>query len=95
MKKMNELAKEYRLPMQSTQEDLESRWATVLKYGNKILLAGYWYSQDGKSWISAVYDFMEDNKTEVDDIIVIREISGDRFEDAGHAIKWAIECASR
>ena len=40
MSKMIELAKEYRLPLKSTQEDLECEWETVLRYGDRILLAG-------------------------------------------------------
>lgn len=93
MKTMTELAREYRLPNPTTEEDLELRWNTVLRYGNRILLAGYYYSPDGKSWIAAVYEFLDDSKTTCEDPIGIREISPDRFEDAGHAIAWCIQHA--
>lgn len=88
-----DLAREYRLPLKSTPEDLGCDWETVLRYGDRILLAGHWYNQDGKSWIAAVYEFMDDDATEDDDFIAVREISSERFTDNGHAIFWAIQNA--
>jgi len=93
MSKMIELAKEYRLPLKSTQEDLECDWETVLKYGNRILLAGHWYNPDGKSWIAAVYEFLGDGEMDCEDFVGIREVAEERFEDNGHAIAWAIKNA--
>ena len=93
MSRMTELAKEYRLPLKATPEDLECDWETVLRYADRILLAGHWYNPDGKSWIAAVYEFLDDDATSVEDFIGIREISTERFEDAGHAIEWAIKNA--
>ena len=90
MSKMIELATEYRLPLKSTPEDMEADWETVLRYGNRVLLAGHWYNPDGKSWIAAVYEFLDDDATGVEDFIGIREISTERFKDEGHAISWAI-----
>ena len=88
-----EIAREYRLPLKSTPEDLECDWDTVLRYGNRILLAGHWYHPDGKSWIAAVYEFLDDNETTCKDIIAIREATMERFEVNGHAIAWAIQNA--
>ena len=87
------MAREYRLPLKSTPEDLERDWETVLRYGNRILLAGHWYNQNGKSWIAAVYEFLDDNETSAEDFIGIREVSAERFTDNGHAIAWAIQNA--
>lgn len=87
------MAREYRLPLKSTPEDLERDWETVLRYGNRILLAGHWYNPDGKSWIAAVYEFLDDDETSAEDFIGIREVSAERFEDNGHAIAWAIQNA--
>lgn len=87
------MAREYRLPLKSTPEDLERDWETVLRYGNRILLAGHWYNPDGKSWIAAVYEFLDDNETSAEDFIGIREVSAERFTDNGHAIAWAIQNA--
>ena len=93
MSKMIELAKEYRLPLKSTQEDLECDWETVLRYGDRILLAGHWYHPDGKSWIAAVYEFLDDDATDSEDFIGIHEVAEERFTDNGHAIAWAIQNA--
>ena len=93
MSKLIELAKEYRLPLKSTPEDLECDWDTVLLYGNRILLAGHWYHPDGKSWIAAVYEFLDDNETGCEDFIGISEVAEERFSDNGHAIAWAIQHA--
>ena len=93
MSKMIEMAKEYRLPLKSTPEDLECDWETVLRYGDRILLAGHWYNPDGKSWIAAVYEFLDDNATDCEDFIGIREVAEERFTDNGHAIAWAIRNA--
>ena len=93
MSKMIELAKEYHLPLKSTPEDMESRWETVLRYGDRILVAGHWYNPDGKSWIAAVYEFLDDNETTCEDFIGIREVAEERFTDNGHAIAWAIRNA--
>lgn len=93
MANMIELAKKYRFPIKSTEEDLDGSWSTVLRYGNRILVAGYYYSPDGKSWTAAVYEFLDDNETSCEDSIGLREVAGERFEDNGHAIAWAIQNA--
>lgn len=91
MSKLTELAKEYRLPWKSTPEDMECHWSTVLRYGNRILVAGQWYQPDGKNWMAAVYEFLNDNETSCEDIISLRWVSEERFEDDGHAIAWAMQ----
>lgn len=88
-----DMARKYHLPLKSTQEDLESEWGTILKYGDRILLAGHWYNPDGKSWFGAVYEYLDDDKRDCEDLIGIREVSAERFEDEGHAISWAIQNA--
>lgn len=93
MSKLIELAKEYRLPLKSTPEDLKSDWETVLRYGDRILLAGHWYHNSGRNWIAAVYEYLDDDETSIEDFIGIREVAEERFEDNGHAIAWAIKHA--
>ena len=88
-----DLAREYRLPLKATPEDLARDWETVLRYGDRILLAGHWYNPDGKSWIAAVYEFLDDYATAEEDFLGVREISSERFTDNGHAIAWAIQNA--
>lgn len=84
-------AAEYRLPNPSCEEDLESRWHTVLRFGNRILVAGYIYTPGGNDWFGAVYEFLNDGETTCEDPIGIRSISDDRYEDAGHAIAWCLQ----
>ena len=91
MSKMTELAEEYKLPNPATPEDLEMRWGKVLRFGDRILLAGHFYNPDGKSYFGAVYEFLDDNEQTCEDFIGIREVSEERFEDDGHAIEWALK----
>ena len=91
MSKMTTLATMYGLPLQSTPEDLEGKWSTVLTYGTRVLVSGYYYSPDRKSWIAAVYEFLDDDQTTCEDPLGLRTVSEERFTDNGHAIAWAIE----
>ena len=94
MSRLTERAKTYRLPNPSTPEDLECRWSKTLRFGDKVIMAGHYYNGRGKpSFFGAVYEFLtEDSGCEAE--IGIREVSGVEFEDAGHAIEWAIKNAN-
>ena len=95
MSRMTEMANGYLVAMRTTPEELEGRerWGKIIRYGDRILVAGHRYQRDGKDWIGMVYEFLDDNATDVEDFIGIREISAERFEDEGHAIEWAIRNA--
>ena len=41
---INEAMRTYRLPNPTTAEDLETRWSKILNFGDKVLLAGYYYN---------------------------------------------------
>lgn len=88
MSTMTERAQELRLPMHATPEDLEMRWATVLPYGNKLIVAGYFHP----GYFAAIYEFLTDD-TSSDALLGIREASEELFEDLGHAVAWAIKNA--
>ena len=45
---INEATRTYRLPNPTTPEDLECRWSKVLNFGDKVLLAGYYYNGKNK-----------------------------------------------
>lgn len=95
MSSMTTLAAKYRLPLKTTPEDLEMHYGGTLDFEKpdglkRILLAGYIYNPDGKSWIGAVYEYLDDDATTVEDEIAIREISSERFTTDGNAIAWAI-----
>jgi hypothetical protein len=94
MSKLTERAKTYRLPNPTTPEDLECRWSKTLRFGDRVLLAGHYYNGRGKpSYFGAVYEFLTDD-TGCEAEIGIRKVSGVEFEDAGHAIEWAIKNAN-
>ena len=45
---INEAMRTYRLPNPSTPEDLECRWSKILNFGDKVILAGYYYNGKNK-----------------------------------------------
>ena len=76
---INEAMRTYRLPNPTTPEDLECRWSKVLNFGDKVLLAGYYYNGKNKPcYFGATYEFLS-------------AASAVEFEDDGHAIAWAMQ----
>ena len=90
MTTINEATRKYRLPNPTTPEDLESRWSKVLRFDDRILVAGYYYNGHGKpSYFGAVYEFLTDD-TSCEGTIGLKAASDVMFEDDGHAIFWAM-----
>ena len=59
---INEGMQMLRLPNPTTPEDLECRWSKILNFGDKVLLAGYYYNGMNKpSYFGAVYEFLDDD----------------------------------
>ena len=80
----------YRLPNPTTPEDLESRWSKVLRFDDRILVAGYYDNGPGKpSYFGAVYEFLT-YETSCEGTIWVEAASDVMFEDDGHAIFWAM-----
>ena len=87
---INEAMRTYRLPNPTTPEDLETRWSKVLNYGDRVLLAGYFYNGQGKpDYFGAVYEFLTDD-TSCEGTIGLREVSEVEFYDDGHAMAWGM-----
>jgi hypothetical protein len=87
---INNAMKTYRLPNPTTPEDLESRWSKVLNFGDKVLLAGYFYNGKGKpSYFAAVYEHLDDDLS-CEGTIGLAAASEVEFEDDGHAMAWAM-----
>ena len=91
---MKNIAKTFRLPETTTPENLETRFftgsATFLTFGNKTLMAGYYYSgRNANSYFGAVYEFTTDDHT-CEGEIRLTAVSDKMFEDNGHAIAWAM-----
>lgn len=86
MDSLKQMARKYRLPNPTTPEDLECRWSKTLIFGDKVILAGYYYP----GYFGATYEFLSDNHT-CEGEIGLRSVSDIAFLDDGHAILWAIE----
>ena len=82
---INEAMRTYRLPSTTTPEELESRWSKVLTFGDKILLAGFFYPH----YFAATYEFTSDDHS-CEGKIRLKAASQVEFLDDGHAISWAI-----
>lgn len=91
MNEMKKTAENYRLPMQTTSEDLECQWSKVLKFGDGIIMAGYFYNGINKPcYFGAAYKFLTSD-TSCEGAIALKAVSEVAFEDDGHAIAWAME----
>lgn len=87
---INEGTKKYRLPNPLTPEDLECGWSRTLTFGDKVLVAGYFYNGMNKPcWYGATYEFLSDDHS-CEGTIALRAVSEVEFEDDGHAIAWAM-----
>lgn len=87
---LNEGMNLFWLPENSTKEDIEGNWSRVLTFGNKVVLAGYYYKgKNQPRYYGATYEFASDDHN-CDAPIVLRAVSEVEFEDDGHAIAWAI-----
>ena len=90
---INEGMRTYRLPNPTTAEDLECRWSKLLTYGDKVLIAGYYYNGQNKPcYFGAVYEHLDDDLS-CEGTIGLAEVSEVEFEDDGHAIAWAMQNA--
>ncbi len=83
----------YRLQRTTTPENLETRLmgdrGTILTFGDRILVAGYYYNPNGHSYYGATYRFTTADHT-CEGRVELVSISEDTFEDNGHAIAWAM-----
>ena len=90
---INDAMRKYRLPNPTTPEDLECRWSRLLNFGDRVVIAGYYYNGQNKPcYFGAVYEFLSEDHT-CEGAIGLRDASGIEFEDDGHAIAWAISRA--
>lgn len=88
---INEAMRTHRLPNPTTPEDLECRWSKVLNFGDKVLLAGYYYNGKNKPcYFGVTYEFLSDDHT-CEGTIGLSAASAVEFEDDGHAITWAMQ----
>ena len=86
---INEGMRKYRLPNPTTIEDLACSWSKVLTFGDKILVAGYYYQHNKPCYYGAVYEYLSDDHS-CEGTIGLTAASEVEFEDDGHAIAWAM-----
>ena len=88
---MKNNAKTYRLPETTTPENLACNWSCTLNFGNKVLLAGYFYSgRNANCYFGAVYEYTT-NDHPCEGEIKLAAVSNEMFADNGHAIAWAMQ----
>ena len=90
-----DLVKEFRLPNPTTPEDLEMRFrgmdGTVLTYGDKIILAGYYWNGPGEPcYFAAAYENLDEGELDGESTIGLLGATPANHKDDGHAIAWAI-----
>ena len=83
----------YRLQRVTTPEELEMKMmynsGVVLTFGDRVLIAGYYYNPNGKCYYGATYRFTTTDRT-VEGTVKLENISDETFTDNGHAIAWAM-----
>lgn len=74
--------------MEQLQMSVSSSYGVVVKYGEKVLVTDvHW--QGG--FEAAVYQFKNPEQTDIEALVQLEKIAPTRFEDAGHALEWAME----
>lgn len=88
---ISEGMRKLRLPNPTTPEDLECRWSKTLRFGDKVVMAGYYYNGMNKPcYFGAAYEFLDEGEHDCESTIGLAEVSEVEFEDEGHAILWAM-----
>ena len=63
----------------------------MLNYGDKVLLAGYYYNGKSKpSYFAAVYKHLDEDKS-CEGVIGLKAVSDVEFLDDGHAVAGALQ----
>ena len=84
----------YRLQRVITPEELEMKMmyngGVVITFGDRILIAGYYYNPNGRCYYGATYRFTTADHT-IEGKVELVKISDESFIDNGHAIAWAMK----
>ena len=87
---MKNNARTFRLPETTTPESLGCDWSTTLNFGDKILLAGYYYNGRGRNSFSGAGSTFTTDDHSCEGEIRLTAVSDEFFADNGHAIAWAM-----
>ena len=88
-KTLEALRRKYRLPAESTPENIETGWSKTVTSDGYNIMAGYYYSLDGDSYFSAVFRFVTGDHS-CEGKVRLTAVSDRRFADDGHALAWAM-----
>lgn len=87
---INEGMKKYKLSNPTTLEDL-GMGEEVLSFGDKVLVAGYFWNGPGQPcYFGAVYEHLDDDMS-CEGALGLAAVSEVEFEDDGHAMAWAMQ----
>ena len=90
MTNLEKSARTYRLPETTTPENLACSWSCTVNFGDKVLLAGYYYSgRNENSYFGAIYEYTTADHT-CEGEIRLTAVSEEYFKDNGTAAMWAM-----
>lgn len=89
MTDLEKKAREYRLPMTGTPENIACRWTCNVNFGARFLVAGYYYAYKEPCYYGAAYEYTTEDHT-CEGEVRLAVVSDERFEDNGHALAWAM-----
>ena len=83
----------YRLQRVTTPEELEMKMmhngGVVITFGDRILIAGYYYQPSGECFYAAIYRFTTADHT-CEGAVKLVTVSQETFADNGHALAWCM-----
>ena len=83
----------YRLQRVTTPENLEMKMmhngGVVITFGDRILIAGYYYQPNGECYYAAIYRFTTADHT-CEGTVKLVTVSQETFADNGHALAWCM-----
>lgn len=89
MTDLEKKAREYRLPLTSTPENIACGWRCTCDFGDRFLVAGHYYAYKEPCYYGAVYEYTTDDHT-CEGEVRLAAVSEERFDDNGHALAWAM-----
>ena len=86
----SENVSKFRLPCHATEEELSDSWNHVIRFGNNVIVAGYYFNGSGApSYFACFYECTE-KEFSCEAMLECVWCSDVQYEDAGHAIKGAL-----
>ena len=90
----SENVSKFRLPLQSTEEKLSDNWNHVIRFGNNVIVAGYYFNGRGAPSYFACFYVCSEKEFSCEALLECVWCSDVKYEDAGHAILGAMKAMS-